>query len=42
MIEVKDGEVELRARDFLAKRQRVSIEKKKELENAVACRDSTD
>ena len=32
MIEVKDGEVELRARDFLAKRQRVSIEKKKELE----------
>ena len=32
MIEVKDGEVELRARDFLAKRQRVSIEKEKELE----------
>ena len=32
MIEVKNGEVELRARDFLAKRQRVSIEKKKELE----------
>jgi len=32
MIEVKDGEVELRARDFLAKRQHVSIEKKKELE----------
>ena len=32
MIEVKDGEVELRARDFVAKRQRVSIEKKKELE----------
>ncbi|CAL6342368.1 unnamed protein product [Bathycoccus prasinos] len=32
MIEVKDGEVELRVRDFLAKRQRVSIEKKKELE----------
>ena len=32
MIEVKDGEVELRAMDFLAKRQRVSIEKKKELE----------
>ena len=32
VIEVKNGEVELRARDFLAKRQRVSIEKKKELE----------